>query len=178
MTTATTNADHSRVPGAGRHRSSRPRTLNLVDLENLVGGDVVTPRVQSTWSEFVQVTDSRHHDLSTVAVARRHATTAFFALPSTILRLVGEDRPDGADIALIESIDADWTAANFGQVVIGSGDHIFAPTARQLRDRGLRVVQVIGAGRCSTDLYLACSEHRYLSSSRPARHYRALRPTG
>lgn len=174
MTTATISHEFTPYVRAGRHRSSRPRTINLVDLENLVGGDVNNELVRRTWSEFVGVTDTRYDDHSTVAVSKRHAATAFFALPSAIRRVIGANRPDGADIALLESVDTDWAAANFGQVVIASGDHIFAPLAQQFRDAGLRVMQVIGAGRCSAELYGACTEHRYLSDSRPAAGNRAI----
>lgn len=141
----------------GRHRSTRPRTLNLVDLENLVGGDV-----REVWSQFVDVVDTRYDDHSTVAVSRRHAAAAFFALPTRMQRVIGANRPDGADLALIDSVEIAWVAANFGQVVIASGDHIFAPMARQFRQAGLGVIQVLGAGACSAELYRQCTEHRYL----------------
>ena len=49
--TATINTESRRgAARVGRHRSTRPRTLNLVDLENLVGGDVQDPRVREVWS--------------------------------------------------------------------------------------------------------------------------------
>ncbi len=175
MTTSLIRPTQSHVTRTGRHRSSRPRALHLVDLENLVGGEIASSRVHDIWSEFVRVVDHRHHDLSTVAVSQRHSATAFFALPSAIRRVVGKNCPDGADLALIESVDVGWAAANFGQVIIASGDHIFAPVARQFRAAGLRVVQVVGAGRCSAELYRACSDHRYLSNSRAAA---PLRPIG
>jgi hypothetical protein len=163
-----TSTNHSPYVRIGRHRCTRPRTLNIVDLENLVGGDVDISLVRDAWSEFVGVTGARYGDHSAVAVAKCNAASAFFGLPSNIHRIVGLDQPDGADIALIDSIDIDWATHNFGQIVIASGDHIFAPVAREFRDAGLRVAQVIGAGHCSTDLYLACDEHRYLNRTRKA----------
>lgn len=162
MTALTNTTRSSRAARAGRHRRTRPRTLNLVDLENLVGGDVDDARVRETWSQFVSAVDARFDDHSTVAVSVRHAAAAFFALPTGIRRVIGSDRPDGADLALIDSVEIDWVAANFGQVVIGSGDHIFAPMARRFREAGLGVIQVLGAGRCSAELYRQCTEHRYL----------------
>lgn len=146
----------------GRHRSTRPRTLNLVDLENLVGGDMQAPLVREVWLQFVDVVETRYDDHSTVAVSGRHAAAAFFALPTGIQRVIGANRPDGADLALIDSVEIAWVAANFGQVVIASGDHIFAPMARQFREAGLGVIQVLGAGACSAELYRQCTEHRYL----------------
>ncbi|WP_370500186.1 NYN domain-containing protein [Mycolicibacterium sp. jd] len=118
------------------------------------------------WSEFSEIVDTRYTDLTTVAVSRRHAATAFFALPGNLQRVVGSNCPDGADIALIDSVDVDWVAAHFGQVVIASGDHIFAALACRFRSAGLHVVQVIGHGASSAALYRACSEQKYLRHGR------------
>ncbi|WP_071289566.1 NYN domain-containing protein [Mycolicibacterium llatzerense] len=160
----------------GRHRSTRPRTLNLIDLENLVGGEVRAPRVREVWAQFVNIVDTRFDDHSTVAVSGRHAAAAFFALPTGIQRVIGANRPDGADLALIDSVEITWAAANFGQVVIASGDHIFAPIARKFRDAGLGVIQVLGAGACSAELYRQCTEHRYLPRAPKPRiaHHNAI----
>lgn len=157
-----------RTRRTGRHRNTRPRTLHLLDVENLLGGRVCTASVRTMWTDFVTAVDARWDDLSTVAVARRHAATTFFALPDAVRRVVGGDGPDGADLALIESVDVDWVHRNFGRVVIASGDHIFTGPARQFSTRGLEVVQVIGDGRCSAELYRACTEHRYLPGGRRA----------
>lgn len=116
--------------------------------------------------EFVETVDARWEDHSTVAVSCRNATAAFLALPAGVRRVVGADRPDGADLALIGSVDVDWVADRFGRVVIGSGDHIFAALAGELRQRGVEMVQVIGGGRCSTELYRACTGHLYLPRTR------------
>lgn len=163
----TTAISHERSPyeRIGRHRSNRLRTLSLLDLENLTGGDIKPTIVHDTWERFKHVIDARYDDHHTVAVSQRHAATAFFALPSNIRRVIGANSPDGADIALLNCIDIDWAAENFGQVVIGSGDHIFALLAKRLRHTGLRTIQVTGIGRCSADLYRACDEHRTLSGS-------------
>lgn len=165
MTISTCPERHIPVRG-GRHRSTRPRTLSLLDVENLVRDGIKTHRVADMWTEFVEVTQPRWDDHTTVAVASRHAATAFLALPAGVRRVVGNNGPDGADQALLASADIDWVAAHFGRVVIGSGDHIFAPLAEALRAKGLSVVQVIGAGACSAQLYRACSEHKYLPNTR------------
>lgn len=167
MTSTLDTPASPRITGAvnhtGRHRSTRPRTFNLIDLENLVAGRVNPVSVNEAWSEFTAAIDARHTDLTTVAVSRRNAAAAFFSLPANLQRVVGANCPDGADIALIASVDIDWVVANFGQVIIGSGDHIFAPLARRFRSAGLNVVQVIGRGACSASLYRACNEQRYLN---------------
>jgi hypothetical protein len=150
----------------GRHRLNRPRTLSLMDLENLLGGDVETTAVRDMWAEFVTAIDLRHDDHTCVAVSRHHAAAAFFGLPGNVQRIIGANGPDGADLALIDAVDYRWIAANFGQVVVASGDHIFAPVAERLRSVGLPVVQVIGAGTSSVRLYQASSDHRYLAKTR------------
>lgn len=167
-TPETTGRPHGSQLRCGRHRLSRPRTLTLMDLENLLGGDVETTAVRDMWSEFVRVVDLRHDDHTCVAVSRHHAVAAFVGLPGNVQRIVGADGPDGADLALIEAIDYGWIASNFGQVVLASGDHIFAPVAQRLRTVGLPVVQVIGGGMSSVQLYRASSEHRYLPQTRKA----------
>lgn len=166
--TITTSSDHSPYVRSGRHRRVRPRTLHLLDVENLVAGRVAGDAVRTMWNEFVDTVDARWEDHSTVAVSNRNATAAFLALPAGVRRVVGADEPDGADLALIDSVDVDWVAGRFGRVAIGSGDHIFAALAGELRHRGLEVVQVIGGGRCSTELYRVCTGHLYLPRTRHA----------
>lgn len=175
---ATTRSRYTTQVRCGRHRLNRPRTLTLMDLENLLGGKVDTVAVREMWSEFGKVIDRRHDDHTCVAVSRHHAATAFFGLPGDVQRIVGENGPDGADLALIQAVDYDWIEANFGQVVLASGDHIFAPVAERLREVGLHVVQVIGAGTSSVRLYRASSEQRYLQLTRKAALDRHRRPTG
>ena len=160
-----TRSPHDRP---GRHRMNRPRSLHLLDVENLVENELSTQSVTAMWNNFVAAVDPRWDDLSTVAVARRHAATTFFALPVGVRRVIGANGPDGADLALIDSIDIDWATRNFGRVVIGSGDHIFSPLAWQLSARGMQVLLVTGGGYCSADLYRACTAHVTLSPQRPA----------
>jgi hypothetical protein len=139
---------------------------NIIDLENLVGGRVNSSAVSDVWSEFGEVIDTRHSDQTTVAASRRHAASAFLALPANLHRVIGAKGTDVADTALIDSVDVGWVAANFGQVVIASGDHIFAPLAHGLQSNGLHVIQVIGRGASSATLYRACNEQKYLTHIR------------
>lgn len=177
MTLTATTECHSHAR-TGRHRSTRPRTLHLIDVENMVAGRVATRSVADMWSEFVDVLAPRWDDQATVSVAQRNAATAFLALPAGVRRVVGSNTADGADEALLDSADTEWIAGHFGRVVIGSGDHIFAPLADSLRTKGLTVVQAIGGGRCSAALYRACSEHTYLTRTRAAASARrGSRPT-
>lgn len=156
----------SRRPKPGRHRSHRARTLHLLDLENLVDGYVAYESVESVWNEYRQVTGMLADEQAIVSVAKRNAKAAFFALPSGVRRVLGSDGPNGADAALIDSIDAKWVAANFGQVMLASGDHIFTPTVQQFLNFGVPVVQVIGGGFSAYELYAACTSQLYLAEAR------------
>jgi uncharacterized LabA/DUF88 family protein len=55
--------------------------------------------------------------------------------------------PDGADLELLVDVDtflgADDLKSRFAEVTIASGDHIFAPAARQFREAGLTVHVVV-----------------------------------
>lgn len=165
-TRTATVAPHRRRGAAGRHRSTRPRTLHLVDLENLVGGIVSSALVAEAWEEYARVTGLRAGDQVIVSVARRHAVDAFFALPAGIRRVIGSNAPDGADVALLDDVDVADVARRFGQVVIASGDHAFVPLARSIVELGVPVIQVIGAGHTSTDLYSACGTQLHLPGTR------------
>lgn len=132
------------------------RTFHLIDMENLVGGAVTASSVAGAWTEYVKAVGLRDGDQVTVAVARRHAATAFFALPAGFRRLVGSDAPDGADHALLDAVDAALVAERFDRVVIGSGDHAFTPLAAELLARGVAVIDVVGKGAPARDLTTVC----------------------
>jgi hypothetical protein len=84
-------------------------------------------------------------DAVMVAVGTSNAATAFFALPTSIQRLVGRGC-DGADLALLAAGEFDWARKCFERVIVASGDHIFAPRIQQWSSAGLPVELVLGAG--------------------------------
>lgn len=149
----------------GRHRCIRPRTLHLIDLENLLAGRVDTDTVADIWDEYRQVTGMRWDDHVIVAVSKRNAAATFFALPETVQRVIGSNGPDGADLALISAVDINWAVKRFGQVMVATGDHIFTDTTTGLRAAGLPVVQVIGGGAPAADLYRQCTSQLYLPAA-------------
>lgn len=146
----------------GRHRSIRPRTLHLVDLENLVAGVVTEQSVSAAWQEYRRVLGVRWNDHVVVSVSEKNALAAFLALPGTIQRVMGRNCPDGADLELIAAVDLGWAQTRFQQVVMASGDHIFTDLARDLSSRGIVVIQAIGASQTSWELYLACEMQMHL----------------
>jgi hypothetical protein len=60
--------------------------------------------------------------------------------------------PDGADLALLAILDTGHIAARFPDVVIGSGDHIFAPAVTGLTAAGCRVTVTARRDRLSASL--------------------------
>lgn len=142
------------------------RTLMLIDIENLVGSGHVTA------AEVACVRDQirRYAPGPTQAIV---ATSAGGTLVEAGLgwpgaRLTWQRGADGADRALIDVATSEHIAERYTHVVIGSGDHAFAPIAATLRRRGVHVTVVTGAGRMSAALYLASDESRTIAANRGA----------
>jgi uncharacterized LabA/DUF88 family protein len=137
-------------------RSNGPRTLHLIDLENLMGTVRVAEDVHDVWVAYdstLQLDDADHVVIST---GPDLAVVAWFELPSGVRRVVGRG-VNGADLALIEvALDEDLLLRRYRRLVIASGDGIFTDTARQYRDAGLEIVQVIGRGGVHPNLAAAC----------------------
>jgi len=57
-------------------------------------------------------------------------------------RRILKSGPNGADLALLDSIDAETISERYSRVVIGSGDNIFAPIARYLVNQGVEVIVI------------------------------------
>ncbi|WP_407689751.1 NYN domain-containing protein [Mycobacterium sp. HUMS_1102779] len=126
-----------------------PRTLHLIDLENLCpDGRVTTPVVRAIWDTYTHDVGVYCDDGVVVGVGISNAETAFFALPNGIRRVVGRG-VDGADLALLGAGDLAWVQRRFQRVVIASGDHIFAPRVRKWTAAGLKVELVLGAGKAA-----------------------------
>jgi hypothetical protein len=143
----------------------RGRALHLVDLENLMGtpspAQGVTARTWASYRSCIQPGDQ-------VVVATSHHTafTAWFELPRTGIQLVVRSGRDGADLALLDSIDLPHAASRFEWLVLASGDGIFASTARQARLLGMRAWQVTGTSTSSRALTRACQIHSHLNLDR------------
>lgn len=130
----------------GRHRRDLPRTLHLIDLENLCPrGRVTAPTVDRTWRLYAARVGVYNDDGVVVAVDASRAYTVADVLPSSIRLLTGRG-PDGADRALLSVIDVDWAKRRFERVVVASGDHAFAPSVRACQAAGVPVELVAGGG--------------------------------
>lgn len=127
------------------------RTLHLLDLDNLLGGSNA-PRsstvVESLVDRYEEAVGIEPGDHVVVAACTTIARDVFFDLPVSWRRLIGRG-VDGADRALVEALPVDFIAARYNEVIIGSGDHFFAPLARELVSRGLIVAVACHSDRLS-----------------------------
>jgi hypothetical protein len=122
--------------------TARNRTLHLVDIENLIGDPVAMgPVVHETLDQYRALAGWRPGDHAIVAanpgLVRELVFEPVFASATRSVR-----GPDAADEYLLAGAPPEWVARRFGRIVIGSGDHIFAPRARTLRDLGVQVTIV------------------------------------
>lgn len=131
------------------------RALCLVDLENLAGGTAGS----AAW--FLAVADRfcaaarlRPHDLVVAAMDASVWSRVVFELPRGWRVRFGFG-PDGADRALLDSVDIPLVAGRFARVVIGSGDRAFAHLAADLATAGCRVEVVSRPGSLSAQLAAA-----------------------
>ena len=89
---------------------------------------------------------------------------AFAFEPAGVRIFTHDGGPDAADNALIERIRHELPAS-VRTVVIGSGDHIFAAVADELRARGLRVEVIARQGSLSAELYTQADDAHVISLS-------------
>lgn len=136
-----------------------PAHLHLIDIENLVGGQVRRSTMRLAWAEYSAAVPVGPGHRVVVGVAARHVQAAAEVLPGYVELAVGANEPDGADRALLDSVH---TPDTYRTVHIASCDHAFAPLAEQFAAAGAKVVQVIGVGVSSAALYLACPHQVYL----------------
>ena len=120
----------------------RPRTVHLVDIENLAGGP---ERIDRWFAPALRQYEAvaRPHDGDHVVLAADASVwsrTAWDVDPAWDYRF--GTGPDGADRVLLERADPDWVADRFDRLVVGSGDHAFAPLVAEVRDRGVDAVVV------------------------------------
>ncbi len=137
------------------------RKIHLVDIENICG--VARPTrcdVQSVRGRYETVEGTRTGDL--VVLACNHGALLEVGLGWPAARLIVRSGVDGADLALLDVIQHENITARFNEVVIASGDGIFAEVAALLAERGLDVTVVSRRRALSRRLRMAAGRVRYL----------------
>lgn len=128
--------------------TSRPRTLHLIDVENLMGTPNFTQsQVRRLCARYMQVAAVHPTDQFVVACSHHCAPAVWFGWrPARRLLRSGAN---GADLALIDVISKERVAERFPRTVVGSGDGIFADACARLQAQGSAVTVV---SRCPSTL--------------------------
>ena len=134
----------------------RGRRLVLIDIENMVGGAVLTDAAAVAVLREV----ARHACLTAVdqviiGVSHIGMLPVGLALPTA--RLLVRSGPNGADLELLTVLREERIAERFNELVLVSGDGIFTETVAELGAAGVSVTVVGREGCISTRLRLAAS---------------------
>ncbi len=152
------------------------RALHLIDLENLCGAGSTTAedaaRVLAAYVDAVKIgpADSIH-----IGVAHHMATAVMPVLCVFPGRLHVRSGRDGAETALLESIDLAHISTRFSRLIIASADRTFTEAADEARRLGMTVWQVTGRGGLSRELSRVTDLRMRLRLPRPPAEVLAAR---
>ena len=140
----------------------RNRALALVDIENLAGTPLPsTGLVQEIKSAFCSL--AVMNPMSQTYVGCHPGVTAEVCFGwHDHFTLCSKAGKDGADLALIEEVHNIKNLREYNTIVIGSGDHIFAGIAEQLRKEGHYIHVIVGNGHPSAALRGVAHKVSYL----------------
>lgn len=133
-----------------------PRTLVLVDIENIVGhGNMTAAEVTDAWHLVDQIGDTIGRDHLVVATGVSSAPEVAFTRPSCRC-LIGHG-VNGADLELLAVLQHERVAARYDQVVLFSGDGIFTDAVALLAACDVRVTVVSRPHALSNRLGMAAA---------------------
>ena len=119
--------------------TERGRTLHILDIENLCG----TARPDNAEVAFMVDRYSTAMDVlpgDQLVMAASSGGTAFAAkLARPSAQVLFRKGQDGADRAILETVQPRLVSSRFGRVILGSGDHIFAGLADEMSELGVFV---------------------------------------
>ena len=144
---------------------SQQRSLHLVDIENLLTDPFCedTDHIEATISDYKHVSKWRVGDQVLVAANRWLSKKLAFSLQDWTCRLFTAHGPDGADLRLIEEGAQEKLLNQFDQLLVGSGDGIFADAVALSRKLGLKSVTVSRSRNLSRKLAAASDEVRTMT---------------
>lgn len=145
------------MPLPPKKRALRGRRLVLVDIENVAGGAVVTAAMAS-WAR--RVVESVLHVTSDEQVVVGTSHCGLFNVKDAwpCARVEVRSGQDGADLELLEVLTTEHLSTRFDEVVLVSGDGIFADAVADLSRSGVQVVVAAWSGGLSTRLRLAANQ--------------------
>ncbi|WP_193597592.1 NYN domain-containing protein [Microbacterium sp. YJN-G] len=139
------------------------RRLVLVDIENVVGGAVtMAGQVHAAQAAIEVVVSPRPNDHVVLACGRSSVRTVGFEWAGP-RRLRFRSGIDGADLELLDILESEHVGERFTEVVLVSGDGIFADAISRLALRNDTVVTVVSRpGACSRRLRMAAKRTLHL----------------
>jgi hypothetical protein len=139
------------------------RSLHLIDVENLAQqGNPSLGILSLALNLYDDAACPGTRDLTMIGCDRGLVIKVGLVRPGA--RLLPGRGPNGGESAMLAAVDPSDLASRFPQVIIGSGDHAFAPLARALRHYGTSVGVVGHGDSIARELHAAASWVRYLDS--------------
>lgn len=132
------------------------RRIVLIDIENIVGGAVRTSE-EAAWGRtiietLVEIRPGEHVVVGTCDVGALHVMTEW--RDARVVMGTGEN---GADRQIIDVLTTENLASRFDEVLLISGDHIFAEPLAALRGLGMDVTVASWVSHLSPLLQLAAA---------------------
>lgn len=132
--------------------TAAPRTLHLVDLENLIGDPRAdAPTALATFEQYLVTACWHPEDLVFVVTNPWLFFEIGWQLPVPCHADMAHGE-DGADLKLLAMAPTEWVAGRFDRLVVGSGDHEFVRRATAVAEGGVTVDVVSRPGACSRQL--------------------------
>lgn len=126
----------------------------MIDIENLAGTPSPTADdVEAAKAALRAVVPDFDHSQRIVACSHHAAPTVSFAFPTA--RHLWRSGRDGADLALLDALENELVHERYDQVIICSGDGIFAEIAASLAGADVDVTAIALEGHLSARLELA-----------------------
>jgi len=134
------------------------RRLHLIDADNLAGSGYPTvAEVREVHDAYRAAVAPGPLDHTIIACSHMAGVPVGLEWPGA--QLLWRSGPDGADLALLDSVERIGDVSRrFAGVVLGSGDGIFSPVIRSIRRAGIPATVVWGRGAISRELQRAASQ--------------------
>lgn len=137
-----------------KKRALRGRRLVIVDIENVVGGAVLTTE-QAVGAHLSIQEVAALNGSEQVVIGTSHVGLVSTGIGWRGPRLVVRSGENGADLALLDVLTEERIEERFDEVVLVSGDGIFTEAVAALGAAGVDVMVVAPLGHCSKRLRVA-----------------------
>lgn len=132
------------------------RRLHLIDIENLAGsGRPTGGQIVACYRRYADLVKPVRGDLCVVACNHGAGVEVAFNWPGA--RYLWRSGRDGADLALLDVLEAESVPDRFDAVVLASGDRLFAEAIAGLAQCGVHVTVVANETALSRRLRIAAA---------------------